>query len=211
MTEAIGHFTNEEEAGSALRSMIGDSSVAPQDIADLLDGLDGEMRAPVIRQLGRKEQLVLYDKVAGFAELELVDLVPPGRSDLEEVRHLGKNTLPLFTLFEKRFCRLAGEQPEAPKTLAGYNFQTFGPITGPGYFMAVEDANTREVLVDYSQLPTQTPSAWPAVRSNEQGLSRFVYGFMIDRLRRVSEHVTIGSAARNGRDLGSYFVLCRDD
>ena len=26
------------------------------------------------------------------------------------------------------------------------------------------------------------------------------------RLRRVSEHVTIGSAARNGRDLGSWFV-----
>jgi hypothetical protein len=34
---------------------------------------------------------------------------------------------------------------------------------------------------------------------------------MVDRLRRVSEHVTIGSAARKGRDLGSYFVLCRVD
>jgi hypothetical protein len=34
---------------------------------------------------------------------------------------------------------------------------------------------------------------------------------MIDRLRRVSKHVTIGSAARNGRDLGSYFILNRAD
>jgi hypothetical protein len=33
---------------------------------------------------------------------------------------------------------------------------------------------------------------------------------MVDTLRRVSEHVTIGSAARNGRDLGSWFILCRE-
>ena len=26
----------------------------------------------------------------------------------------------------------------------------------------------------------------------------------------VSEHVTIGSAARQGKDLGSWFVLCRE-
>jgi hypothetical protein len=33
---------------------------------------------------------------------------------------------------------------------------------------------------------------------------------MVDTLRRVSEHVTIGSAARGGKDLGSWFVLCRE-
>ena len=49
------------------------------------------------------------------------------------------------------------------------------------------------------------------IRSNESGLARFVYGFMVDRLRRVSRDVTIGSAARNGRELGSYFVLSRED
>jgi hypothetical protein len=58
-------------------------------------------------------------------------------------------------------------------------------------------------------VPNEKPSDWPEIRSNERGLSRFVYGFMIDRLRRVSEHVTIGSAARNGKDLGSYFILSR--
>jgi hypothetical protein len=33
---------------------------------------------------------------------------------------------------------------------------------------------------------------------------------MTDTLRRVSEHVTIGSAARKGKDLGSWFLLTRE-
>jgi hypothetical protein len=48
------------------------------------------------------------------------------------------------------------------------------------------------------------------IQPNERGLSRFVYGFMVDTLRRVSEHVTIGSAARKGRDMGSWFLLTRE-
>jgi hypothetical protein len=167
------------------------------------------MRTRIIRRLGRPDQQALYGKVEGFAPIELIDLVPPDRSDLEEVRHLGRNSLPAFTIFEKRFCRLPGNARDAPNALAGYNFQAMSPVTGPGYFMARNDANTKEVLVDYTRLPDQKPGDWPAVRSNEKGLSRFVYGFMVDRLRRVSEHVTIGSAARNGRELGSYFVLSR--
>ena len=68
-----------------------------------------------------------------------------------------------------------------------------------------------EVWIDYTRVPPEAPQGWPAVRSNERGLSRFVYGFMIDTLRRVSEHVTIGSAARKGRDMGSWFILVRED
>jgi hypothetical protein len=90
-----------------------------------------------------------------------------------------------------------------------------GTLTGPGYYRAVEDPGRAEVLVDYNRVPpadaSELPEGWPRVRQNEDGLSRFVYGFMVDRLRRVSEHVTIGSAARKGRDLGSWFVLCRDE
>jgi hypothetical protein len=211
MTEASGDRVQEMEAQAELSSMIRDTGVGPARIAALLDGLTKETRAPVVRSLGKNDQRALYNQVEGHAPLELVDLVPSARTDLEEVRHLGRNTLPAFKIFEKRFCRLPGSSPEAPKELAGYNFQTLSPITGPGYFMAISDAKTREVLVDYARLPNQTPMGWPAVRSNEGGLSRFIYGFMVDRLRRVSEHITIGSAARNGKDLGSYFVLCRDD
>ena len=201
----------ENEAGAAFRAMISDSGVAAATLSKFLDELDETTRTRVVRGLGRRDQQALYGKVEGFAALGLVDLVPPARSDLEEVRHLGRNSLPAFKIFEKRFCRLPGNRPDAPETLAGYNFQAMSPVTGPGYFVARDDTKTREVLVDYHLLPDQKPSDWPPIRSNERGLSRFVYGFMIDRLRRVSKHVTIGSAARNGRDLGSYFVLNRAD
>jgi hypothetical protein len=199
------------EAGTEFKSMISDRAVAPAAISDLLDRLDETTRIQVVRRIGRRDQQALYSKVEGFAPLELVDLVPTTRGDLEEVRHFGRNSLPAFKIFEKRFCRLPGSSPDAPDALAGYNFQAMSPVTGPGYFMARDDTKTREVLVDYHLLPNQKPPDWPPIRSNERGLSRFVYGFMIDRLRRVSKHVTIGSAARNGRDLGSYFILDRVD
>jgi hypothetical protein len=142
--------------------------------------------------------------------LRLADLVAPARAPLETVRHFGRNTLPAFTRFEKRFCRPPGQDPAAPAELWGFNFQTLAPLTGPGYFVARADAPGGVVLVDYTRVPASAPPGWPAPRRNEVGLSRFVYGFMVDRLRRVSEHVTIGSAARHGRDLGSWFLLCRE-
>ena len=71
-------------------------------------------------------------------------------------------------------------------------------------------AERPEVLVDYNRVPPAHPDGWPAIRPNERGLSRFVYGYMIDTVRGVSEHVTIGSAARKGKDLSSWFVLCRE-
>ena len=64
--------------------------------------------------------------------------------------------------------------------------------------------------VDYNQVPPSQPEGWPEIASNNRGLPRLVFGFMVDTLRGVSEHVTIGSAARRGRDLGSWFVLCRE-
>ena len=91
----------------------------------------------------------------------------------------------------------------------GFNFQTLSPITGPGYFIATEDTQRGEVVIDYRRVPDCHPSDWPAIRGNERGLARLVYGFMIDTLRRVSEHVTIGSASRDGKDTGNWFVLCR--
>jgi len=189
--------------------MIDDRAVASDRIAHLLDGLSDALRPRVVRCLGRHAQRGLYEKVAGRAPLGLVDLVPPRYDDLDSVRHLGRNTLPAFRIFEKRFCRLPGEDPAAPRCLAGYNFQAMSKLTGPGYFLARPDPERPEVLVDYTRLPELRPPDWPAIRSNEGGLARFVYGFMVDRLRRVSEHVTIGAAYRNGRALGSYFILSR--
>lgn len=187
-----------------------DEGSTPQRIADLLDGLAHDDRVTAIRSLGRKRQRGLYALVDGFRPLELTDLVPTDRDDAQPVRHFGRNTLPAFTHFEKRMLRPRGVDREKPDTLWGYNFQTLEPLTGPGYFVARPSPDRPEVLVDYNLVPSAQPEGWPGVRRNEAGISRFVYGFMIDTLRGVSEHVSIGSAARKGRDMGSWFVLCRE-
>lgn len=179
-------------------------------IARLLDGLDHEQRVAAVRSLGRTQQRVLYRVVEGFRAVTLTDLVPPAREAFATVRHFGRNTLPAFSLFEKRFCRPPEEDAEKPREIYGFNFQTMQPVTGPGYFVAEEDPNRPEVWVDYTRLPAAHPRDWPEIRSNERGLSRFIYGYMVDTLRGVSEHVTIGSAARKGKDIGSWFVLCRE-
>lgn len=193
-----------------LESFAVDPAVRPASIAGLLDALAPALRTQVVRGISRRAQRALYEKVRGFGAVELRDLVPPDRADLETVRHLGRNTLPAFTLFEKHFCRLPGASRTAPQALAGFNFQALSAWTGPGYFIAVADLERAEVLVDYRRLPTVRPASWPPIRTNESGLARFVYGFMVDRLRRVSRDVTIGSAARKGRELGSFFVLSRE-
>ena len=99
---------------------------------------------------------------------------------------------------------------ETVAELYGFNFQTLAPITGPGYFTAREVRNRLEVMIDYSGLPLERPDGWPPIRSNDRGISRLVFGSLVDTLRGVSSQVTIGSAARNGKDLGSWFVLCRE-
>jgi len=194
-----------------LKGALGEPTVKPHEISQLLDGLDHASRVTAIRSLNRSEQRKLYEGVDGFRPLALTDLVPSTYGDLETVRHFGKNTLPAFSLFEKRFCRPPNTDSDHPVELFGFNFQTMSPVTGPGYFIASADEQRHEVLVDYHRVPPTHPDGWPAIKSNGRGLSRFVYGFMIDTLRSVSRHVSIGSAARKGKDLGSWFVLCREE
>lgn len=196
--------------GAEFLARLRESSIKNVDVAKFLDALSGEDRIEAIRAIGGKEQRRLYDAVEGFAPVRLVELVPPGAADLGVVRHYGKNSLPLFTEFEKRFARAPGVEAAAPNELMGFNFQPLSPVTGPGYFIATEDVQRGEVLIDYRRVPDCHPADWPAIRGNEGGLARFVYGFMIDTLRRVSEHVTIGSASRDGKDTGNWFVLCRE-
>jgi len=186
-------------------------TIKPAEVARFLDDLDHPERVEAIRGTSRGDQRKLYQAVDRFGQVRLADLVAPRVGAFETVRHYGKNTLPAFTHFEKRFCRPPQADPQQPEELYGFNFQTMSPVTGPGYFVAVEDRSRDEVLVDYRRVPDRKPDSWPPIKRNEQGLSRFVYGFMVDTLRRVSDHVTIGSAARNGKDLGSWFLLTRED
>lgn len=195
-----------------LRARIDEDASRPRAIAAFLDGISHSERVTAIRGLRRKDQSRLYDAVDGFEAVTLCDIVPPASSANQTVRHFGKNTLPAFTHFEKRFCRPEGEDAARPGELHGFNFQTMAPVTGPGYFVAVANPQRpdSEVWVDYNRVPDAHPEGWPDIRVNNRGLAQFVYGYMIDNLRRVSEHVTIGSAARKGKDLGSWFALCRE-
>ena len=193
-----------------LAGWLSDDPIKPHEVARFLDGLSHDERVEATRSLGRSQQRRLYDAVDAFRPLRLADLVPPGTGALVPVRHFGKNTLPAFSHFEKRFCRPRTCDAEQPDSLYGFNFQSMSVVTGPGYFTAVPSERAAEVLVDYREIPPEHPDGWPEIRRNDRGLSRFVYGFMVDTLRGVSEHVTIGSAARNGKDLGSWFALCRE-
>jgi hypothetical protein len=199
-----------DTVNSELAARLAETPLRLKELAALLDGLGHDARVTWVRSLGRADQRRLWEAAAGFLPLALADLVPPARADGETVRHFGKNTLPAFTHFEKRFCRPAGQDPRHPSALYGFNFQTMSWLTGPGYYVAHADPARPEVLIDYRELPPAAPAGWPPLKRNEVGAGRFVYGFMVDRLRRVSEHVTIGSAARNGKDLGSWFLLTRE-
>lgn len=196
----------QESASQTLKALIHDSGATPQRVSDFLDGLPGDERVVATRSLGRGTQIRLWQLVAGFRELRLSHFVPEGRPVFDPVRHYGRNTMPAFVIFEKRFYRMGDGS-----AIGGANFQHISPITGPGYFITSEDENTREVLIDYRDVPKEKPEGWPKIQRNEVGISRFIYGFMYDRMRRVSEHVTIGRANRNGKDFGAWFVLCRQE
>ncbi len=167
-------------------------------------------RVAAIRLFSPKIQKRLFEAAAG-QRVTLADIVPPGKDPLTEVIHEGQNTLPAFRNFQKRFCRpSAAHKSDEREVLWGYNHQTFSGVTGPGYYVAYDDDRTSEVVVDYRELPPEHPENWPEIISNKAKLGRFVYHGMVDRLRRVSEHVTIGRAFK-AKPMSAWFVLVRQD
>jgi hypothetical protein len=171
-----------------------------------LDESDTAARLTQVLALGKRAQAQLYEAAKGARKLRLEQLVPAERPDLTEVVHHGKNTLGVFTHFAKVFCRPKREAKE----LWGYN-RAGGLIetgVGPGYYVAYEGPGD-EVLIDYTRVPEGKPEHWPEIQSNKSRLSRFVYADMIDALRAVSNHVTVGRAIKNGKVMDNWFVLCR--
>ncbi len=214
----------EADPAQALLALLREAVVKPHEVARVLDSMSHAQRVQAIRAVGRNEQRRLYEAVDGFRALSMTDMVVAAAPAMTTVRHYGKNTLPAFSHFEKRFCRPPDADSQQPDRLWGYNFSPMGWLVGPGYFVLRPDAARGELLVDYNLVPTPAagttagmaadtaahPADWPEIRPNERGVSRFVYGFMIDTLRGVSQHVTVGAAARKGRNLGSWFLLCRE-
>jgi len=177
-----------------------------QDLAGLLNGLDHRSRLACTRSLGPGHLKKLYEQVDGFRKVTIADVVPPTVGVRNPVRHYGKNSLPAFTIFEKRFL-----SPEKGATeLWGYNHQALAPVTGNGYFVAYDAKDRPEVDIDYNRVPPERPAGWPELKPNDRGLSTLVYAYMVDKLRGITEHVSIGRAWKKGKIQPAWFILCRE-
>ena len=178
------------------------------EIAEQLDRMSPGERLEAIRSLGGgRVQARLWEAAANAPVVTLDDLVPPDMPPLREVIWHGKNSLPAFTHFQKRFCRpMPGP---ASDQLWGYNHTSIAWLVGPGYFVVHKEGDA-PAAIDYRQVPPSHPASWPAIKANNVGASYFVFRDMVDYLRRVSQHVMIGRATRHGAELPSYFLLCRD-
>lgn len=178
-----------------------------REIVSSLDGLGDDDRIKTVVSLGGKQLAALYEIAADNAPLQLTDLVPAQVPPMTEVIHEGKNSLGVFTRFQKRFIRpAAGNTTE----LWGYNEQSFRGFTGPGYFIA-HYTQRGELVVDYRVLPPDKPAGWPKIIPNSARLSRFIYNGTVDYLRRVSRNVVIGRAFRREKPMNAWFALVRRD
>jgi hypothetical protein len=178
------------------------AEITQAQLAAHLDALDTDERVRQCRDLGKAQQKRLWEVCADAAAFTLEDLIPSSATG--EVRWAGKNSLALFTHFEKRFARQDG-------SVIGYNFNPgIAWFTGPGYFTTVQaPERPREILFDYTRTPSTGPSGWPAPKANTGGTAKLVYGNMHDFCRRVSATTIIGAATRLGKPIDAYFVLTR--
>lgn len=202
---AVTHTQNHQ----TLRELLASPDASADTIAQQLDEVSHATRVQWLAGLRRPQLQALYRRVRDVAPLALEDMVPASLPPFSPVRHIGHNSLPLFSSFEKRFYR-----GDTPGTVFGANFQSTSILTGPGYFSATASASGQEVIIDYRTVPERAPAGWPRIRDNDHGLAATVYGGAVDMLRRVSRHVSIGAATKPSgqeRPIVAYFVLCRQD
>lgn len=167
-------------------------------VTEGLNALSPAERLHWMRGLGRRELASLY-QLAEAAGLPIsVDQLVGAEGEV--VIHEGQNSLPMFTQFQKRMVRTAdGAQ--------GYNHQTMSAFTGPGHFTIREEPGA--VLFDYISLAGSAPAEFPALKPNDVGLSKLVYGGMIDRCYRVSADAIIGRAFKGHKPMSAWFMLLR--
>jgi hypothetical protein len=190
-------------AGQSLTRLVADRA-SGKEIARFLEGLSPRERVEQVTAIGGRGVAYLYDAAKGAEPLQLEDMVPATESGT--VIFEGKNSLPLFTRFQKRFARLGGE-------IVGYNHQTMAFATGPGYFgvRAASDTGEHagELYFDYTATPPGRPDGWPEIKPNDRGLSRAVYANMIDYCRRIGPGVLVGKAYKLGVEQKAWFTLTR--
>jgi hypothetical protein len=180
----------------------------------VLDELGHAGRLATIRGWERSHQAKLYEAAKGHHALTLEHFVPTSIGPLTEVIHHGKNSLPVFTQFQKRFTRPEGASDPVTE-LWGFNRQANEGFTGPGYFVVHTEWDggqvPGEVAIDYRKAPKGKVASWPEILPNSARLGRFVYAGMVDVMRGLSKHVSIGRAWKNGKWMDAWFVLCRED
>jgi len=158
-----------------------------------------------ITVLASPRRATYRDSCSVSCTVSLTYFVPDSTPALKPVRHFGTNSLPMFRAFEKPMFRDAGG------ILGGRNVQTWQAFTGPGYYVVEPPQGSNELVLDYTRLPGAAPDGWPKLKSNEGGLSHFVFRGLRDTMRYVSEHVSIGTAIRDGKPQEQYFILVREN
>lgn len=188
----------------SLRRLL-DGRAKADEITRFLDGLPPNERVEEVLSITGKGVGELYDAMEGGQPASLDEFIPP--DERGTVIYEGRNSLPLFSRFQKRFMRGEGG------VVLGYNHQTMSFVTGPGYFLvkpAIErGAHRGELVFDYTERPPFEPAGWPRYKPNDAGISRAVYGNMTDYCRRVARGVVVGKAYRGGADQGAWFSLSR--
>ncbi|MFO0549649.1 MAG: hypothetical protein U0271_14755 [Polyangiaceae bacterium] len=197
MTSTTDTITTAENLSDMVRR-----NASRETIASFLDAQTVARRLELV--LAVRGSLVgkLYDAVGGGEPWSPEDIVPA--DEMGTVILEGRNSLPAFTRFQKRFARVHNE-------VVGYNHQLMSFATGPGYFVVrpptrgetVED----ELFFDYTSLPAGIPAGWPRFETNEVGLSRAVYMDMKDYCRRVARGVLVGKAYKRGVAQNAFFTL----
>jgi hypothetical protein len=173
------------------------------EISAYLDALSPSARVDEVLGIKGRGVKHLYETCASAAPLTVDDILPASATGTRIYE--GRNSLPTFSRFQKRFTRLSTGQ------IIGYNHQTMAFVTGPGYF-AVKPAqgsgeHATEPYFDYTEAPASEPPGWPAFKPNDAGLSRLVYANMFDYMRRVARGVLVGKAYKNGVAQDAYFSL----
>ena len=179
-------------------------------ISSFLNGLSSEDRIDQALSLRTKEVARLYRAVEGGPKTMIGDFVPQDTPADRTIIFEGRNSLPTFSRFQKRFARLSSGQA------VGYNHQTMSFATGPGFFV-VKDADdgghdiAGEAYFDYTDTPEAVPTGWPTYKPNDAGLSNLVYKNMKDYMRKVADNVYVGEAYKLGKTQKQFFILCRAD
>ncbi|MBN1946965.1 MAG: hypothetical protein JW797_14925 [Bradymonadales bacterium] len=177
-------FSQERSLASRLDKQDG---ISIADLNQALDALDDAGRLAFVRSLCMKRQVHLWKMAEGHLEASLDMLVPDPIPASVTVIFEGRNSLPAFNLFQKRFTRSNRDD-----LLWGYNHQDMMWFTGPGAFVVRQDTQRGVLIVDYDELPSHTPPGWPEIKPNRGFPAAHIYGFMYDELRPVTKDICIG-------------------